>query len=125
MGYVCMYVYPNKKKFSTDLKNSFFPGKVWTLGVTAEILEVSNRTPSCRKPDKPSKNRVFLTSETVLRRFTDRFRQKWTQGVTWAILEVSNTTPSCRKSDKPPKTGVFGLLRQIYCLISTKLGTNV
>merc|ERR1712112_47428 len=64
--FVCVYVYPNKKKFSTDLKNSFFPRKVWTPGVTWAILEVSNTTPSCRKPDKPSKNRVFLTSETDL-----------------------------------------------------------
>ena len=53
--FVCLFVYPNKKKFSTDLKNSFFPRKVWTQGVTWAILEVSNTTPSCRKPDKPSK----------------------------------------------------------------------
>merc|ERR1712112_721824 len=84
--YVFMYVYPNKKKFSTDLKNSFFPRKGYTQGVTWAILEVSNTTPSCRKHDKPSKNRVFRTSETVLRRFTDRFRQKLTQGVTSAII---------------------------------------
>merc|ERR1712112_235528 len=86
---VCMYVcscIQIKKKFSTDLKNSFFPRKVWTLRVTWAILEVSNTTPSCRKPDKPSKNGVFWTSETVLRRFTDSFRRKWTQGVTWALI---------------------------------------
>merc|ERR1712112_87294 len=52
-------------------------------------------------------------------------RKVWTQGVTWVILEVSNTTPSCRKPDKPSKTGLFGLPRQIYCLISTKIGTIV
>ena len=57
---VCLFVYPNKKKFSTDLKNSFFPRKVWTLGVTWAILEVSNTTPSCRKPDKPSKKQGFF-----------------------------------------------------------------
>ena len=58
LNYVCLCI-QIKKKFSTDLKNSFFPRKVWTLGVTWAILEVSNTTPSCRKPDKPSKNRVF------------------------------------------------------------------
>ena len=42
-----------------------------------------------------------------------------------AILEVSDTTPSCRKPDKPSKTGFFGLLRQIYRLISMKIGTTV
>merc|ERR1719367_1692357 len=45
--------------------------------------------------------------------------------MTLAILEFSDTTPSCRKPDKPSKTGFFGLLRQIYCLISTKIGTTV
>ena len=55
-----MFVYPNKKKFSTDLRNSFFPRKVWTQGVTWAILEVSNTMPSCRKPDKPSKKTGFI-----------------------------------------------------------------
>ena len=55
--YVCMYVTPNKEKYWADLKNSFFPAKVWTAKVTWAILEVSPTTPSCRKPEKPSKNR--------------------------------------------------------------------
>ena len=45
--------------------------------------------------------------------------------MTLAILEVSDTTPSCRKPDKPSKTVFFGLPRQIYCLISTIIGTIV
>ena len=49
MGRLCVYVNSNKKKFSTDLKKSFFPRKVCTQGVTWAILEVSNTTPSCRK----------------------------------------------------------------------------
>merc|ERR1712114_169599 len=66
--YVCVYVYPNEKKVLNRFENFFFSRKVWTLGVTWAILEVSNTTPSCRKPDKPPKNGFFWTSETVLRK---------------------------------------------------------
>ena len=31
---VYMYISPNKEKFSTDLKNSFFVRKVWTRRVS-------------------------------------------------------------------------------------------
>ena len=79
----------------------------WTKGMTWAILEVSNTTPSSRKPNKLSKKGIFRTSETILWRFTAWFRGKWTQGVTLAILEVSNTTPSCRKPDKLSKNRVF------------------
>ena len=121
---VCLYVYSNKKSSQPIWKKSFFPRKVWTQGVTLAILEVSNTTPSCKKPDKPSKNGVFRTSDMVLRRFTASFRQKWTQRVPWAIIESSNTTPSCRKPDKPSKTVFFGLPRQI-AWFRRKFGTIV
>merc|ERR1712112_216665 len=57
--YVCMCIQIKKKVF-LPFEKKFFPKKVWILGVTWAILEVSNTTPSCRKPDKPSKNRVFF-----------------------------------------------------------------
>ena len=46
------------------MKNSFFTEKVWTANVTWAILEVSPTTPSCRKPEKPSKNGFFPASDT-------------------------------------------------------------
>ena len=36
-----------------------------------------------------------------------------------------NHNAELQEPDKPSKTGFFGPLRQIYCLISTKIGTTV
>merc|ERR1712114_142085 len=55
--FVCLFVPPNKEKYWANLQNSFFPAKLWTARVTWAILEVSPTTPSCRIPQKPSKNR--------------------------------------------------------------------
>ena len=41
------------------MKNSFFSRKVWTQGVTWAILEISNTTPSCRKPNNRRETGFF------------------------------------------------------------------
>ena len=35
--FVCLYVTPNKEKYWADLKNSFFPAKIWIAKVTWAI----------------------------------------------------------------------------------------
>ena len=53
--FVCLYI-QIEKELNRFEKKSFLPKKVWTTKVTlAIILEVKTTTPSCRKPDKPSK----------------------------------------------------------------------
>merc|ERR1712112_625292 len=53
---VCVYVCVSKqKKVLNRFEKIFFPRKVWTQGVTWAISEVSNTTPSCRKPENRQK----------------------------------------------------------------------
>ena len=82
---VCMCVIRNKKKYWTNFKNSFFPAKVSTVWVTWAILEVSPTTPSCRKPEKPSKNHrkpgFFELPRLYCKKFLHEFNENWLNGV--------------------------------------------
>merc|ERR1712112_489465 len=87
--YVCMYVCRmciQIKKVLNRFEKFFFPRKVWTLGVTWAILDVSNTTPSCRNPDKPSKNGVFGLPRQYCEDLLIDFDENDPQGVTWAII---------------------------------------
>ena len=83
--FVCLFVPLNKEKYWAVLKNSFFPAKVWTAKVRWAILEVSPTTPSCRKPQKPTKNRrktvVFGLPRLYCKKFLHDFDENWLNGV--------------------------------------------
>ena len=82
---VCVFVPLDKEKYWANLKNVFFPAKVWTAKVTWAILEVSPTTPSCRKPEKPSKNRrktgFFELPRLYCKKFLHKFNKNWLNGV--------------------------------------------
>merc|ERR1712112_697534 len=103
---VCLYVTPNKEKYWADFKNSFFPTKVWTAKVTWAILKVSPTTPSCRKPQKLSKNGVFRTSKTVLQKVLARIRRKlaqWCKRYILLNMEKNNQIRPQRRAAGTPK----------------------